>query len=658
MRGGTGGRPAPAKQKGKSDDRRSKDKGNRDWSRCYSLRYRVGVTSYYTVSRNVEIVLFLLPYVVLSVTTYWDLVSMLIRKQFPDENLLMVIATAGAFCIGRHHEAVAAMLFYQVGKFIEEISLSRTRKSITEYIDIRPEYANLKVGRNEEKIVPPQELKLRQVIVIRPGEKIPVDVVVTLGTGTVDMKALTGESTPKAVKPGDRLYSGSINLNSVLEARVVRLYDDSTAEKIMRLVEDAGEKKAENIRFADKFTRLYTPIVILLALLTVILPPMIFDGERQEWVYRGLILLVAACPCGLMVSIPMAFLGGIGSASRQGVLIKGGALLEKLTQVDTYVFDKTGTLTEGVFHVKEIVPEKMEAGKLLQLAALTEMYSTHPIAVSLRDAYEKQIKEKAANGKQADKKQEGQPEAAKVRGIEEIPGYGVKAYINDHEVYVGNARLMNRQGVFYQLVQDAGTAVHVSVDGEYAGYILISDIIRPDAGKLMKWLRKRELSTVMLTGDNERVAEAVASRLKIESVYAELMPEDKVELLEEFRENQMEGEMVAFVGDGINDAPVLARADIGIAMGGLGADAALEAADIILMEDEPSRIINAVRIAKATLRSVRQNMVFAIGMKVILIVLAFFGLVTMQNAIVADMGVMLINILNSFWMMKYPEQGV
>lgn len=617
-----------------------------------------GVTSYYTVSRNVEIVLFLLPYVVLSVTTYWDLVSMLIRKQFPDENLLMVIATAGAFCIGRHHEAVAAMLFYQVGKFIEEISLSRTRKSITEYIDIRPEYANLKVGRNEEKVVPPQELKLRQVIVIRPGEKIPVDVVVTLGTGTVDMKALTGESTPKAVKPGDRLYSGSINLNSVLEARVVRLYDDSTAEKIMRLVEDAGEKKAENIRFADKFTRLYTPLVILLALLTVILPPMIFDGERQEWVYRGLILLVAACPCGLMVSIPMAFLGGIGSASRQGVLIKGGALLEKLTQVDTYVFDKTGTLTEGVFHVKEIVPEKMEAGKLLQLAALTEMYSTHPIAVSLRDAYEKQIKEKAANGKQADKKQEGQPEAAKVRGIEEIPGYGVKAYINDHEVYVGNARLMNRQGVFYQLVQDAGTAVHVSVDGEYAGYILISDIIRPDAGKLMKWLRKRELSTVMLTGDNERVAEAVASRLKIESVYAELMPEDKVELLEEFRENQMEGEMVAFVGDGINDAPVLARADIGIAMGGLGADAALEAADIILMEDEPSRIINAVRIAKATLRSVRQNMVFAIGMKVILIVLAFFGLVTMQNAIVADMGVMLINILNSFWMMKYPEQGV
>ena len=618
-----------------------------------------GVTSYYTVSRNVEIVLFLLPYVVLSVTTYWDLVSMLIRKQFPDENLLMVIATAGAFCIGRHHEAVAAMLFYQVGKFIEEISLSRTRKSITEYIDIRPEYANLKVGRNEEKVVPPQELKLRQVIVIRPGEKIPVDVVVTLGTGTVDMKALTGESTPKAVKPGDRLYSGSINLNSVLEARVVRLYDDSTAEKIMRLVEDAGEKKAENIRFADKFTRLYTPLVILLALLTVILPPMIFDGERQEWVYRGLILLVAACPCGLMVSIPMAFLGGIGSASRQGVLIKGGALLEKLTQVDTYVFDKTGTLTEGVFHVKEIVPEKMEAGKLLQLAALTEMYSTHPIAVSLRDAYEKQIKEKMTNGKQADRKQEGQPEAeAKVRGVEEIPGYGVKAYINDHEVYVGNARLMNRLGVFYQPVQDAGTAVHVSVDGEYAGYILISDIIRPDAGKLMKWLHKRELSTVMLTGDNERVAEAVASRLKIESVYAELMPEDKVELLEEFRENQMEGEMVAFVGDGINDAPVLARADIGIAMGGLGADAALEAADIILMEDEPSRIINAVRIAKATLRSVRQNMVFAIGMKVILIVLAFFGLVTMQNAIVADMGVMLINILNSFWMMKYPEQGV
>lgn len=602
------------------------------------------VTFYYRTSRTAETILFLLPYAVLSVSTYWDLIRMLIRRKFPDENLLMVIATAGAFCIGRHREAVAAMLFYQVGKFVEEISLSRTRKSITEYIDIRPEYANLKTGRNTEKIVPPQELKPRQVIVIRPGEKIPVDVVVTLGTGTVDMKALTGESTPRAVRPGDHLYSGSINLNSVLEARVVRCYEDSTAEKIMKLVENADGRKAANIRFADRFTRLYTPIVILLALLTVLLPPMMFDKDRMEWVYRGLILLVAACPCGLMVSIPMAFLGGIGSASRQGVLIKGGAILEKLTQVDTFAFDKTGTLTEGVFHVRRIVPRNMEEETLLELAALAETYSTHPIAMSLREACARQ--KQRPDGRR------------KVNDIEEIPGYGVKARIDGHEVCVGNERLMNQQGIFYDPVKEAGTAVHVSVDGEYAGYILISDIIRPGAERLMKWLHRKNLSTIMLTGDNERVAETVASGLKIESVYAELMPEDKVELLEEFRENQMEGELVAFVGDGINDAPVLARADIGIAMGGLGSDAALEAADIILMEDEPSGIINAMRIARATLRSVRQNMGFAIGVKTLLIVLAFFGLVTMQNAIAADMGVMVINILNSFWMMKYPEQGV
>lgn len=598
------------------------------------------VTSFQSVTGTAETILFLLAYGALSAATYWEQIKKITKKKFLDENLLMIIATAGAFLIGRHKEAVAAMLFYQVGKLVEEISLSRTKKSIAEFIDIRPDYANLKVGETE-KIVPPQELLLGQIIVLRPGEKIPVDAVVTEGTGTVDMKALTGESEPRAVWAGDRLYSGSINLNSVLEARVVKRYNDSTAAKIMRLVESANENKSESIHLADKFTKYYTPIVILIALLTVILPPMMFIEAKGEWIYRGLIILVAACPCGLMVSIPLAFLGGIGSAAKQGVLIKGGRSLENLTQVDTFVFDKTGTLTEGVFHVKDIVPyNEMEKKDLLEIAALAESYSKHPVAVSLQEAY----------GQEADR--------ARVAEIEEQPGYGVRAKVDGREVYAGNTRLMEREGIECQPAEEAGTAVYVAVDGQYAGYILIADVIRGDSGRLMRWMHRRDLSAVMLTGDNEQVAEDVAGELGIESVYAELMPEDKVALLEEFREDQMEGELIAFVGDGINDAPVLALADIGIAMGGLGADAALEAADIILMEDEPSKIINAVRISKATLRSVKQNMVFAIGMKVLLVVMAFLGMVTMQNAIIADMAVMLINILNSFWILQYPGHGV
>ena len=597
------------------------------------------IVSYWTVSSMGETVLFLAAYAVLSLTTYLDQIRKIKKKQFLDENLLMILATAGAFAVGRHKEAVAAMLFYQVSKLVEELSLGRTKKSIAEFIDIRPEYANLKVG-NKEKVVPPQQLELKQIIVLRPGEKIPVDSVVISGTGAVDMKALTGESEPRAVKIGDRLYSGCINLNGVLEARVTRLYNDSAAARIMRLVENANDKKSESVRFADKFTKYYTPIVILIALLTMILPPKIFDESKAEWIYRGLVILVAACPCGLMVSIPLAFLGGIGAASKQGILIKSGAFLEDLTEADTFVFDKTGTLTEGVFYVRDVVPWKMDKEELLEIAALAESYSNHPIALSLREAY----------GKDVDK--------TRVSDIEEQPGYGVRATVDGKEVYVGNTRLMNRQGIFYQLAAEAGTVVYIAVNGQYGGYILISDVIRKDAGKLIRWMHKKDLATVMLTGDNEHAAEAVASKLHIESVYSELMPEDKVSLLEEFRENQMEGEKLVFVGDGINDAPVLTLADIGIAMGGLGADAALEAADIILMEDEPSGIIKAIRIAKATLRSVKHKMRVAVGMKIILISLAFFGFVTMQNAIIADMAVMLINILNSFWMMHYPERGV
>ena len=594
------------------------------------------VSFYGNTGKAATTVLFLAPYIILSATTYLDEIKRLTSLKFFDENLLIIVATCGAFAVERPKEAVGAMLLYQAGKLVEELSLSQTKKSIARFIDIRPEYANLKeAGR--ERVVEPQDLKPKQIIVLKPGEKIPVDAVVTMGTGTIDMKALTGESTPRTVKVGDRIYSGAINLNGVLEARVVKVYNDSVASKIMRLVENANEKKAESVRLADKFARYYTPVAILIALLTCILPPMIFMEAKEEWIFRGMIILVAACPSGLLVSIPMAFLGGIGAAAGQGVLIKGSSCIETLTRVDTFVFDKTGTLTEGVFHVQEIVPYKMTEKELLELAALAETYSSHPIAVSLREAY----------GREPDKSRVGE--------VTEYPGLGLCAVVDGRRIFIGNSRLMNRQGVFCHLVPEPGAAVHVAVEKEYAGHILISDTIRKDAGRLIRWLHRRQLAVVMLTGDNEAVAENVAAKLKIESVYAELMPEDKVEQLEEFRESEMEGEKLAFVGDGINDAPVLALSDVGIAMGGLGADAALEAADIILMEDEPSRIINAIRISRATMRAVKQNMFLAAAMKVLLIGLAFFGLITMQNAFIAELCVMLISILNSFWMMKYPE---
>ena len=594
------------------------------------------VSFYGNTGKAATTVLFLAPYIILSATTYLDEIKRLTSLKFFDENLLIIVATCGAFAVERPKEAGGAMLLYQAGKLVEELSLSQTKKSIARFIDIRPEYANLKeAGR--ERVVEPQDLKPKQIIVLKPGEKIPVDAVVTMGTGTIDMKALTGESTPRTVKVGDRIYSGAINLNGVLEARVVKVYNDSVASKIMRLVENANEKKAESVRLADKFARYYTPVAILIALLTCILPPMIFMEAKEEWIFRGMIILVAACPSGLLVSIPMAFLGGIGAAAGQGVLIKGSSCIETLTRVDTFVFDKTGTLTEGVFHVQEIVPYKMTEKELLELAALAETYSSHPIAVSLREAY----------GREPDKSRVGE--------VTEYPGLGLCAVVDGRRIFIGNSRLMNRQGVFCHLVPEPGAAVHVAVEKEYAGHILISDTIRKDAGRLIRWLHRRQLAVVMLTGDNEAVAENVAAKLKIESVYAELMPEDKVEQLEEFRESEMEGEKLAFVGDGINDAPVLALSDVGIAMGGLGADAALEAADIILMEDEPSRIINAIRISRATMRAVKQNMFLAAAMKALLIGLAFFGLITMQNAIIAEIYVMLISILNSFWMMKYPE---
>lgn len=582
-------------------------------------------------------IVFLSAYVVLAAGICWQFGKSVRRLQFFDENLLMLLATIGAFLVGRYIEAVGAMLFFQLGKLVEAISLSQTKRSIARFIDIRPVYANRKIGFSEE-IVKPEELKQGQIIIIRPGEKVPVDAVVTQGMSTVDMKALTGEAQPKAVKAGSRLYSGSINLGSVLEAKVFRVDAESMASRIMRLVEEAATKKAESESLAEKFTGYYTPIVILLGILVMILPPMILPGHDTEtWMYRGLIFLVAACPCGLLVSVPLALLGGIGAASRQGIVIKGSNYLESLAKTETFVFDKTGTLTEGKFSVKEICPRGITAAELLEYAVYGEMYSNHPIASSLREAYGKEL------------------DMQRVNCINEYAGFGVDAIVDGKQVYIGNARFMNQQGLFYPQVTEIGTAVHVAVSGEYVGYILITDSLRKDAGRMIRWLQNHQLEAVMLTGDNEHVANEIAKKLRIEYVYANLMPQEKVAQLEEFMDSQMESEKLAFIGDGINDAPVLMRADIGIAMGGLGADVALEAADVILLEDEPFRLVNAIRISRGTIRAVRQNFYFAVCIKVILLILAFLGYISMQNAIIADMAVLMINILNSFWVLKYPE---
>lgn len=584
-----------------------------------------------------ELFVYLLAYIALTAGIFLQMVKNARHFQFFDENFLMVLATIGAMVIGKYAEAVGAMLFFQIGKLIETVSMSQTKKSIAKYMDIRPDTANKKSGSGEA-VVEPSELNIGDIIIIRPGEKIPVDAMVTAGVSTVDMKALTGEAEPEEVKIGTKLFSGSINLSGLLEARVMKVYAESTASRIMRLVEDANQKKSKKENFADRFTRYYTPFVTLLGILVMILPPMMMPSHDTEiWMYRGLIFLVAACPLGLLISVPLAFLGGIGAASKQGVMIKGSNYLEALSETETFIFDKTGTLTKGVFHVKEVCPRGGSEEELLEITAYAEAYSNHPIAVSLKEAYGKEI------------------DMMRVQEAKEHLGYGVEALLDGRKVYIGNSKFMNKLGLYYHPVASVGSAVHVAVEGEYKGYILIADVMRKDAKKTVRWLNRHQLEVVMLTGDNERVAEDVAKQLGIESVYANLMPEDKVEQLEEFMESQMEQEKLAFIGDGINDAPVLARADVGIAMGGLGADAALEAADIILLEDEPSRIINAIRISRGTVRAVKQNLVFAIGMKVLLLIMAFFGYVTMQDAIVADMGIMLINILNSFWVIKYPE---
>ena len=552
------------------------------------------------------------------------------RMQVFDENFLMFIATVGAFLIGEYPEAVGVMLFYQIGELFQSYAVDKSRKSIAELMNIRPDYANLKRDGEISK-VDPDDVLVGDEIIIRPGERIPLDAVVIVGSSMVDTSSLTGEAVPRDVAVGSELLSGCINLSGLLTARVTKEFGDSTVSKILDLVENATAKKSKSENFITKFARVYTPAVVILAAMLAFIPPLTFsDAPFTEWIFRALTFLVISCPCALVISVPLSFFGGIGGASRQGILVKGGNYLEALAKTEIVIFDKTGTLTKGVFDVQKIVAKHMEPEKLLQLAALAESHSNHPISMSLKRAYGKEIKSDIAGA------------------VQEIAGLGVRAVIEGREILVGNAKLITDKGIVHNEPENTGTIIHIAVDGNYEGHIVIADEIKTDAAKTIKSLKAEGVKqTVMLTGDKKSVGEQVAKELGIDQVYTELLPGDKVQKLEEIMARKSKKGKVAFVGDGVNDAPVLARSDVGIAMGGLGSDAAIEAADVVIMTDEPSKIVSAIKIAKRTVRIAKQNIFFALSVKAVVLLLGALGLANMWAAVFADVGVSVIAILNA-----------
>ena len=586
------------------------------------------------VNLNVEwlqIALYIISYVIVGGDVVKKAANNIFKGKVFDESFLMSIATIGALLIGEYPEGVAVMLFYQIGELFQSYAVNKSRKSIASLMDIRPDYANVKRGDELVK-VDPDEVQIGDIIVIKAGEKIPLDAKVIEGNSMIDTSALTGESVPREIEVGSDILSGCININGVITAEVTKEFEESTVSKILDLVENASSKKSNSEQFITKFARYYTPIVVIIAVLLAIIPPLVIDGATfSEWIYRALSFLVVSCPCALVISIPLSFFGGIGGASRRGILIKGSNYLEALAQTEIVVFDKTGTLTKGVFNVQEIHSEGISKDELLELTAYTESYSNHPISISLKRAYGKEID----NGRISD--------------MEEISGHGVSAIIDGKKVMAGNIKLMKKMNISYFKGELIGTVVHVAVDNKYAGYIVIADEVKEDSAQAIKELKAANIKqTVMLTGDNKNVGEKVAKELGLDKFYAELLPGDKVDKMEElFSQKSAKGKL-AFVGDGINDAPVLARADIGIAMGGLGSDAAIEAADIVIMTDEPSKIATAMKISKKTLKIAYQNIVFAIGIKVIVLILSALGITTMWTAIFADVGVTIIAVLNSF----------
>ena len=577
--------------------------------------------------------LFLPAYFVIGWDVLWRAVRNIAHGQVFDENFLMALATVGAFCTGffgqgEYPEAVFVMLFYQVGELFQSYAVGKSRKSIASLMDIRPDYAN--VERDGKLLqVDPEEVAVGDTITVKAGEKIPLDGLVLEGSSLVNTSALTGESVPRQVRPGDSVISGCVNQNGLLRVQVTKAFGESTVQKILDLVENASSKKAKAENFITKFARYYTPVVVFCALALAVVPPL-FVGNWTGWVQKALIFLVVSCPCALVISVPLSFFGGIGGASRQGILVKGGNYLEVLADTELVVFDKTGTLTKGVFQVTAIHPEGVSQQELLELAALAESYSDHPISRSLKEAWGKAL------------------DTARVGQVEELSGRGVRAQVDGKEVWAGNGKLMEEIGLAYRPSGQVGTVVHVAAEGRYLGYILIADEVKPDAKEAIAALKAQGVKkTVLLTGDAKDVGEAVAQELGLDEAYTQLLPGDKVERVEALLQETSPKGKLAFVGDGINDAPVLSRADIGIAMGALGSDAAIEAADLVLMDDKPSKIAKAMEISKRTLRIVRQNIVFALAVKLLVLMLTPFGLANLWEAVFADVGVMVLAILNA-----------
>lgn len=587
-----------------------------------------------------EMGIFLACYVVIGWDIVWKAITNILSGQVFDENFLMTIATIGALILGEHSEGVAVMLFYQVGEWFQSYAVSKSRKSIASLMDIRPDYANIERGGKLVQ-VDPEEVSIGDTIVVKPGERIPLDGIIINGVSALDTSALTGESMPREVAPGAEVISGCINQTGILSIRTTKEFGESTVAKILDLVENASDKKGRTENFITRFARYYTPAVVFAALALAILPPFITGQSFSIWIYRALTFLVISCPCALVISIPLSFFGGIGGASKTGVLVKGSNYLESLAHAEIVVFDKTGTLTKGSFAVSEIHPAGMDEVQLLELAAYAEDYSNHPISSSIKKAYGKKI---AGN---------------RISDVQEIAGHGVQAVIDGKKVLAGNAKLMERERIRYQPSEAVGTVIYLACDGKYSGSIVIEDEIKQDAPAAIRQLKSSGIrKTVMLTGDADAVGQKVSGRLGLDQAYTELLPADKVERVETLLREKTEKGSLVFVGDGINDAPVLARADVGIAMGGLGSDAAIEAADVVLMTDEPSKIATVMKIARKTIRIANQNIVFALGIKFLVLILGALGYANMWAAVFADVGVSVIAILNAIRAMRVKVSTV
>lgn len=580
-------------------------------------------------------IIYIIAYIIVGFDIVKKALRNITRGKVFDENFLMTVATIGAFGIGEFPEAVAVMLFYQIGELFQSYAVDKSRKSISNLMNIRPDFANVERDGKTEK-VDPDEVEIGEIIVVKPGEKVPLDGCVIEGKTSLDTKALTGETLPREVEKGDEILSGCINLNSVIKIKVTKEYGESTVSKILDLVENASSKKSKSENFITKFAQYYTPIVVIAALLLAIVPPLIIKNATfSEWIYRALSFLVVSCPCALVISIPLSFFGGIGAASKMGILIKGSNYLEAIASTEIIVFDKTGTLTEGVFEVQKVEAIGISKEELIKMAAYAEYYSNHPISLSVKEAYKEKIDEK------------------QIVETQELSGFGIVAKINKQDVLVGNEKLMNDNNIEFTRCNDIGTILYVAIDNKYCGYILIADKIKKDSQNAIKNLKKNNIKeTVMLTGDRKSVGENVAQKLGLNKVYTGLLPAGKVEKVEELLKKKSEKGKLVFVGDGINDAPVLALADIGIAMGGLGSDAAIEAADVVLMTDEPSKIVDAIHLSKRTMKIVKENIIFAIVIKVLVLILSAFGLSTMWEAVFADVGVSILAIINALRILK------